>query len=502
MVSFSDAQDKNESRSLSTVKTEAGLVSGTVNNGISIFKGVPFAQPPIGDLRWNEPLPPKPWSGILACTKFSASPYQSDPKPFRMWTQEFIAPPEPLSEDCLYLNIWTPTKTGKEKLPVLVWIYGGGFVSGSAACPIYDGEALAKEGIVYVSVNYRVGVFGFMAHPDLSAESSSKGSGNYGLMDQLAALKWVQKNITAFGGNPDRVTIAGQSAGSMAVQALVASPLGKDLFQGVIAQSGGLTGRSMMSLKDAEAKGLSLSDKTKSKNIGELRKLSADSLLVLGNDLPYGNFVPIVDGYVIPSDPKVIFANHQYNDVAVMAGWVTGDADLVLRNIKSPEEFKAYASSAYGDNSAEFLKLFPADMQENAKESQRKLALLQFAGFPGYQWATSSKNKSYIYEFAYVPTDKPDFPNYGAFHTAEVPFALHTLHLWDRPWKAQDLEVEKYMSAYWLNFVKHGDPNGGKLTEWKAYDKSAGNIMQFNEQPVLKKGLYQEEFRFLEASAK
>jgi para-nitrobenzyl esterase len=450
----------------------------------------------VGNLRWKEPLPPKSWQGTLACTKFSASPFQNEPKPFRMWSQEFMAPAEPLSEDCLYLNVWTPAKTGKDKLPVMVWIYGGGFVSGSAACPIYDGEALAKEGIIYVSINYRVSVFGFMSHPDLSAETSSKSSGNYGLMDQLAALKWVQKNIASFGGDPNRVTIAGQSAGSIAVQALVSSPLARGLFQGAIAQSGGITGRPLGSLQDAEAKGVSLSEKLKSKSINALRELSADSLLALSNTLPFGSFAPIVDGYVIPSDPKAIFANHQYNDIAMMAGWVTGDADLVFRNLKSPEEFKTNAASTYGDKSLEFLNLFPADTEETAKASQLKLAILNFAGLSSYQWATTSTRKSYVYQFAYVPTDKPDFPNYGAFHSAEVPFALHTLAQWDRPWKSQDFEVEKFMSAYWVNFVKHGDPNGEKLPVWKAYDKAEGNIMQFNEQPVLEKALFQKEFRF------
>jgi para-nitrobenzyl esterase len=456
---------------------------------------VPFAQPPVGDLRWKEPLPAKPWHGTLACTKFGPSPYQKKPVPFMMWTQEFIAPADPLSEDCLYLNIWTPAKSAEEKLPVLVWIYGGGFVSGSAACPIYDGEALAKEGILYVSINYRVGVFGFLSHPELSTESRQGNSGNYGLMDQLAALRWVKKNIAAFGGDPKRVTIAGQSAGSMSVQSLVASPLGKGLFQGAIAQSGGLTGRSLLSLSAAESVGLGLAKNLK--GIKGLRALTADSILALSNVLPFGTFAPIIDGYVLPADGKSIFAAGEHSDIPVMTGWVTGDADLVMRNPQTAAQFTSYAKSTFGHNGNDFLKFFPSETDEISKVSQRKFSLLQFAGFPSHHWASSIKSNSYLYEFAYVPTDKPGFPNYGAFHTAEVPFALHTLRLWDRPWKQTDLDVEKYMSQYWVNFVKKGDPNGEGLPLWKNYDKAEGNIMQFGSKPELKPGLFQDEFTVL-----
>lgn len=229
-------------KGLDEVKTTEGIVSGVHNatGDVHIFKGVPFAAPPVGDLRWKEPQPALPWDGIRKCDTWPASPIQGKPVPFMMWTQEFITPAEPLSEDCLYLNIWTPAKSDTEKLPVLVWIHGGGFTSGSGACDIYDGEALAHLGIIYVSINYRLGIFGFMAHPELTAESNHHASGNYGLMDQQAALSWIQKNIAAFGGDPSRVTIAGQSAGSMSVNAVVASPLSKGLLHGAIAQSGGM----------------------------------------------------------------------------------------------------------------------------------------------------------------------------------------------------------------------------------------------------------------------
>lgn len=488
---------KDEPKSLTVVQTEGGIVSGLLEDSVYVFRGIPYAAPPVGELRWKEPQPVKPWKDILACRTFGASPVQSEPKPFMMWTEEFIAPPQPLSEDCLNLNIWTGAKTANDKLPVLVWIYGGGFVSGSGACAIYDGKALAKQGIVYVTINYRVGVFGFMAHPDLTAESSHKSSGNYGLMDQIAALRWVKNNIAAFGGDPEKVTIAGQSAGSMSVRSLVASPLTKGLFRGAIAQSGAMTGRPATTLESAEKTGTMLSEKIKSTDIGSLRKLPADSVLSLASTLPFGSFAPIVDGYVLPQDANTIFEEKKHQDVPVVAGWVMGDAGLVMRQPKSAADFVKDASKTFGEKSSEFLKLFPAGSDDEAKASQEKLGLLQFAGTGDYKWALANSSKTYLYQYTYVPTDKPGFPNYGAFHTSEVPFALHTLALWNRPWQQTDYEVERYMSAYWLNFVKTGDPNGDDLPEWKNYTMDEGIVMELGQKPEPKPGLYKSEMSFL-----
>jgi para-nitrobenzyl esterase len=489
-----------QKNSLDVVKTKAGFVSGTRTNGVYIFKGIPFAAPPVKELRWKAPQPVVPWKGTLAATKFGPSPVQSDPKPFMMWTQEFITPAEPLSEDCLYLNIWTPAKSAVEKLPVLVWIYGGGFMSGSGACPVYDGEEIATQGIVYITINYRVGIFGFMAHPELSAEVPTRSSGNYGLMDQIAALKWVRENIESFGGDPAKVTIAGQSAGAMSVQALVASPLAKGLFRAAIAQSGSIASRPSQNLKEAEKAGVTVSEKVQSKNLAGLRALSSDSLLRLSGTLVFGTFSPITDGHVLPEDGQSIFRNKKHNDVPVIAGWVSGDADLVMGPPQSADKFRENASSKFTAKWAEFERLFPASTEEQVKASQRKLAMLRFAGFPDYQWARSNKSDTYLYHFTYVPTDKPGFPNYGAFHTSEVPFALHTLSRWDRPWVEKDFAVERTMSAYWVNFVKTGDPNGAGLPKWIPYSADDGSIMEFGDQPTLKHGLFKDEFRLMEAA--
>ncbi|HYF67504.1 MAG TPA: carboxylesterase family protein [Ohtaekwangia sp.] len=480
------------------VKTKTGLIRGVSSNGIQIFKGIPYAAPPVNDLRWKVPKPVSPWSDTLMCTAYAASPIQNPPEPFRMWTQEFIAPATPLSEDCLYLNIWTPGNIEKEKLPVLVWIHGGAFLSGAASCPVYDGEAMARKGIVFVSINYRLGIFGFMAHPDLTAESENKSSGNYGLLDQIQALRWVKENVSAFGGDPEKVTIAGQSAGSMSVQLLVASPLTKNLLHGAIAQSGASANGPSMTLREAEEIGQSIAEKASVSTIDALRNLSADSMLALGNTLPFGSFFPVIDGYVVPENMKETFEDRQHRDVPLLAGWVTGDADLSRQEIKSKDDFKSFVNMNYGEQIEAFLKVFPADTDELAENSQRRLAVLNFAAFANHVWATSNTSKSFLYQFSYVPTDKPGFPNYGAFHTSEVPFAYHTLKYWDRPWKESDLKVEEYMSTYWANFIKTGNPNSELLPEWKPYDKTSGNIMELGIEPVIQPGLFKQEFKLLE----
>ena len=268
------------------VKTANGKVEGVFNSDKTVcsFKGIPFAAPPVGNLRWKAPQSVKNWKGVRACSTFSASPMQNKPMPFMCWTEEFIAQPEPLSEDCLYLNIWTKNASKKEKKPVFVWIYGGGLSSGSSNCAIYDGENMAKKGVVFVSLNYRVGVFGFMAHPELSKESGHNASGNYGFMDQIAALQWIQKNIAAFGGDPNNVTIAGQSAGSFSVNALVTSPLAKGLFHKAIAQSGGLLSKRLMkNLAEGEKQGELVMQAAKTKSIAELRQKTADEIWAISS---------------------------------------------------------------------------------------------------------------------------------------------------------------------------------------------------------------------------
>jgi para-nitrobenzyl esterase len=284
------------------VKTLNGKVSGILNadKSLKMFKGIPFAAPPVGDLRWKAPQPVQNWVGTKVCTEFSASPMQRTPQPFSCWSEEFIAQPEPLSEDCLYLNIWSEVKANKQ--PVFVWIYGGGLSSGSANCAIYDGESMAKKGVVFVSLNYRVGVFGFLAHKELSQEAPYGTSGNYGFLDQLEALKWIKKNIAAFGGDPNNVTIAGQSAGSFSVNTLIASPLAKGYFHKAIAQSGGLlSNRLGKTLAEAETQGESFMKKANQNSLASLRKLSAAELHKMSLE-GLGSYGVTYDGHILPKN--------------------------------------------------------------------------------------------------------------------------------------------------------------------------------------------------------
>jgi para-nitrobenzyl esterase len=481
------------------VNTANGTVSGVQQNGVVVFKGIPYAQAPVGALRWKAPQPVMNWKGVRKCDQFGASAMQSKPVPFMMWTEEFISPPEPLSEDCLFLNIWTTTTTASEKRPVIVWIHGGGFTGGAGSCAVYDGAEISKMGIVYVSINYRLGIFGFLAHPELTKESGGKASGNYGFLDQIEALKWVKKNIAAFGGDPFNITIAGQSAGSFSINALVASPLAKGLFHKAIAESGGLMkGRIVKSLSEAEKAGQDFVSQLKVSGIDEARNMSADELQELAGKMPFGSFSPVFDNYVLPADILTYFKQGKHNDVPLLTGWVTGDAAIMGGQLLSAEKYIEQTKQRHGEKADDFLKIFPAGSDEEAKQSQAKLSISQFAGLQSHLWAINNKSASYLYEFSFVPTDKPGFPNYGAFHTSEVPFAFHTLKLWKRPWQERDFAMEKIMSSYWVNFAKTGNPNSKGLPEWKSYNKANGIIMELGEKIEAKPGLFKKEFDFLE----
>ncbi|UBM59680.1 carboxylesterase family protein [Marinilongibacter aquaticus] len=485
-----------QSPTLDIVQTNSGQISGSLEDSVHIFKGIPFAKPPVGDLRWKAPQSPEPWDGVKDCSSFSASPMQRHPEPFFCWTEEFISPPEPLSEDCLYLNVWTAAQKAEERRPVFVWIYGGGFNSGSAACAIYDGKAYAKRGVVFISLNYRVGALGFLAHPALSQEQEGH-SGNYGLLDQIAALKWVQENIASFGGDPNNVTIAGQSAGSMSVNALVASPLAKGLFQKAIAQSGGLLGNRLKNtLSEAESQGEKFEKVLKAENLADLLALPAESIQ-MAYDTAGIRMLPALDDYVLPKNVEEHFGADKHNDVPTMVGWVTGDGALLSGAAVDKAAFLKNAQETYGKDTNTFLTLFPTETDKKVQEAKHTIGLIHFAVLPAYIWAqTNKKNPTFVYEVTHVPTDKPDFPNYGAFHTSEVPYALHNLHTWQRPWQAHDYSVEETMSNYWLNFIKTGNPNGPNALEWQAFDPAKDNVMVLDSLSQMAEGKYKAAVDF------
>ena len=472
----------NKANFLAVVPTEAGLVSGVKSGEITAYKGIPFAAPPVGDLRWKAPQTAKHWDGVRKCTAFSASAMQAKPVPFMVYTSEFLIPEAPISEDCLYLNVWTGAKTKTDKRAVFVWIYGGGFTSGGTACPIYDGEAMAKKGIVFVSINYRVGAFGFLAHPELTKEADGKASGNYALLDQIAALKWVKRNIAAFGGDPGNVTIGGQSAGSMSVNCLVASPLTKGLFNRAVAESGSLVAKNPLlasnTLQSAEEQGSKLAEKAGAKTLAEMRAMPAEEVMKKFQ----GRFAPIADGYVLPESVADIFAANKQNHVALITGW---NYDEFGGQSKNKEEFKKWAETQYGADAETFLKHFPAGTDEQAKESQDKLARDQIFAVAGFKWAALQSKYAnspvYVYNFDRKVPAEGDMKKYGAFHTAEVPYMLDNLKfLNNRPFEPADRALAKLMSGYWVNFIKTGNPNGAGLPEWPKYNTTNYKIKKFD----------------------
>ena len=461
-----------------------GTVSGSFDErtGITTFKGIPFAAPPVGDLRWKAPQPVEPWEGVKQCTEFSASPIQGTPMPFRMWTQEYIAPKEPLSEDCLYLNVWTPANDASEKRPVFVYIYGGGFSSGGSAVPIYDGEEMAKKGLVFISINYRVGTLGFLAHPELTAESPNNASGNYGLLDQVEALKWVNKNIAAFGGDPNNVTIAGQSAGAFSINYLVASPLTKGLIHRAIAESGGavLSTNALArggDLKSGEEAGVKFAESLGASSIEELRAKSAEEILS-----GRGGGAPIVDGYFLPKSVGEIFANGEQNDVPVIIGW-NEDEGFGPPPVPA-DQFKERVKQQFGDMADEFLAKFPMDTDEEAFAIQNDLGALQTFGIQSYKWMQlqnqTATSKVFMYRFERDVPYADGMQDFGAFHTGEVPYAYNNLKMSPRPWTEADYKLADLMSDYWVNFATSGNPNAEGLPGWEAATPDNLKAMHFN----------------------
>lgn len=464
----------------SIVTTQSGKVSGVANTdgSVTIFKGIPFAAPPVGNNRWRTPQPAAAWSGVLKADHFGASCMQGPNTPFGPWTKEYMYV-TPATEDCLYLNVWSPQPATTAHLPVLVYVYGGGFSSGSGDCPIYDGEALARTGMVVVTFNYRVGPFGFLAHPQLTAESEHHASGNYGLMDQIAALHWVKDNIRAFGGDPSRVAVAGQSAGAMSIEDLLASPLAKSLFDAAIADSGiGGRGVPVRSLADAEKAGEAFAAAKKADSLAALRALPAADLLGRGPT----QFAPIVDGWVVPDQPMMLTTTAgRDNDVPVITGFQADDFRMGGgAPLLTAANFQERARRTYGSMADEYLKLYPADSDEQARQSETNSARDR-ARSGLYLWAskraTTHKSPVYIYYFdRAVPW--PAHPEFGAFHSGELPYTFGNLKVLDRPWEPVDTRLAHVMTTYWKDMAAAANPNSPSVPHWDPVNSTSRLVMR------------------------
>ncbi len=471
---------------IQTAKVTGGEVQGVLTDGISIFKGIPFAAPPAGDLRWKSPAPVQPWTGIKKADSFG---------PACMQAPNSQGNTAPVSEDCLYLNVWTPAKKPGDKIPVIVWIYGGGFSGGSTSIPMYDGMGFAKKGVVLVSVAYRVGPFGFLAHPELSRESG-KGSGNYGLEDMIAGLRWVKENIARFGGDPSKITIFGHSAGGMAVNMLAASPVTKGLFQRVICMSGGSfaplqtsneggIGLGIPALKIAEATGEAFLAKLGAANIKAARAMSAEEIQKgFAGDMGGMRFRPAADGYVIPSDLYSIYQARRFNDTPILIGHTSDElGSFGARGKITPDLFEKQVRSQYGPHADAILNVYPHATDAEAAKASKGLSRESTFAWSTWTWARlqSGLGKGKVYKYYY---DHHDPKADGSGHGSDVPYAFQTLSPGPQgaP-KPEDLKLADMISSYWANFAKTGDPNSPGLSQWPAFTENDQKAMVFDAAP-------------------
>jgi para-nitrobenzyl esterase len=464
-----------------TVKVEGGLLEGTVEDGLRVYRGIPYAAPPIGDLRWWPPQPAPKWERVRPADQFGRACIQ---------TNAAIANLPAPSEDCLYLNVWTPAKNGADKLPVLVWIHGGGFVAGAPAEKLYHGEWLAKKGVVFVSIAYRLGVFGFLAHPELSAESPHHVSGNYGLLDMIAGLQWVRRNIAAFGGDPKRVTVQGESAGAAAVSILSASPLTKGLFRAAIAESGASFGPVRSDASFGESEPLANAEKRTVEwlssigvaSVAELRKIPAEKLQTM---IPhqFGWARPNMDGWVIAGDQYKLYEAGQYNDVPVLTGY-NSDEGATFGSPKSQEAYVQSVRERYHQLADRILAAYPGGESPAKKWTAHNLTRDSAFGWNAWMWARlqtrTGKSKVFMYYFdepAEIPAGAEPGA-YGARHASELPYVFRQLTEHDRHAPTpKDEALSEMMRTYWTNFVKTGDPNGTGLPKWPAYTDSKPQVL-------------------------
>jgi para-nitrobenzyl esterase len=472
---------------VTTATVTGGKLMGVERDGVVSFKGIPFAVPPVGELRWKSPQLLKAWSGTKTADTFAPGCMQDASM------AAFLRVPPNFSEDCLYLNVWTPARSAGEKRAVMVRIYGGAFAAGVTNSPTYEGTNLAKKGVVVVSVSYRVGAFGFLAHPELAKESG-KGSGNYGLQDMIAGLHWVKDNISRFGGDPANVTVFGESAGGIAVSMLAASPAAKGLFAKAISESGGslqppLTtnegGQLMPTLAVAEARGKEFFAKVGAANLAAARALGADAVQKAVTPGINAGFWPVADGNVIPGDIYVLYEQGKFNDTPVLIGTNSDEGSLFVLGAVKPAAFEDSIRTGFGAKANVLLAAYPHETDAQALAAQRNAFRDSVFAWPTWAWARlqtrQGKGKAFVYYFDHRT---PLSPN-GATHAAELGYVFGTLTPPPRggSLRPEDTKMSDLMMSYWTNFAKTGDPNGAGLPSWPAFGKSEEPVMFFDANP-------------------
>jgi para-nitrobenzyl esterase len=507
-TAVADTRDgSRETKGEEQVRVESGVLEGktSADGKVRIFLGVPFAAPPVGELRWKEPQPVAKWDGVRQSKKFGARCMQAG------IYADMVFRDAGSSEDCLYLNVWAPKTKASAKLPVMVWIYGGGFQAGSTSEPRQDGEHLAHKGVVIVSMNYRLGIFGFFSHPDLTAESPHHASGNYGLMDQAAALQWVHENIAAFGGDPAKVTIFGESAGSFSVSAQMASPMAKNFVHGAIGESGAFFGKTLKAkpLEETQRRDAVFAEELGMKSIEQMRGVDARRLLDAAMKRNSYRAEPNIDGHFLTATALYIFAKGEQAHVPLMAGW-NRDEGNYHSFFGSEEESKGnYAAKIrqkFGDEAEEALKLFPADSGQEMRNSAGLLATADFTAFGTWKWLETqgATGGAAVFRFEFDDAPRGGEANDGtvvgvfAYHSAEIEFVFGTLDSKKLPWRAEDYKLSELMGTYWTNFAKNGDPNGAGVAVWPKYEEQNGfQVMHLMANPHAASDKQRAQFEFL-----
>jgi len=490
------------------VRTANGVLEGVVSADglVRTFKGIPYAEPPVGPLRWKPPQPAPPWTGVRKAVDYGPRPMQG-----RIFDDMIFHDNGP-GEDCLYLNIWMPEHRSPGKLPVMVWIYGGGFAAGSTSEPRQDGGNLAKRGVMVVSFGYRLGVFGFLALPELTKESEHNASGNYGLLDQVAALQWVKANIATFGGDPDNVTIFGESAGSFSVSALMASPLAQGLFKRAIGESGAFFGNTLPAKPRAEAEAAGVkfvASAFGTNSLEALRAVPAQKLLAAALQLPWEYFKPDIDGYFLPTNCLAIYAAGRQSHVPLLAGWNRDEGSFksyFTNDAPTVENYTARARAHFGTNAETFLKLYPAATDAEVERAAQDFAGDQFIAYCTWKWLEmqlqTGEAPVYRYEFDQtlpLPADAGPGTEPAAPHASEIEFVFRVLSSKQLPWRPEDRKVSELMAAYWTNFAKTGNPNAPRLPPWPAYNRQDGYpVMHFSANSSAVPDAHRARYEFLD----